>query len=341
MKKNLLYLIVFLILLVVAGWLFSESSGGSTLEGAENYDFAIKDTAAIQKIVISDKSPKQVTLSRRGNRWLLDGEYPVRKDAMEVLLETLYRMEMRNFLPQRMIPTVEKNLAVYGKRVEIYKNGSLDKTLIVGLPTGDEMGTYMKLEDGDAPYAVHIPGFNGFLNTRFIVDSHLWRSRELVSISPRNIKELSVIFPDSLGQSFILKVFSPDSLFFLRAADNKVMTEASQAKGRLLLSAMKKLSYEGEIIPSDPIYSRRDSLLASTPVFKVQVKDIDGKKQSFSGYKIKAAPETIDFDDPQTFYDPDRLHGFINEDRMVLLQYYGLRKIIRPLDYYLTEDKSL
>ncbi len=341
MKKNLLYLIVFLVLLAVAGWLFSEGGGSSTLEGEENYAFAVKDTASISKIIISDKSPKRVSLTRRGKEWYLNDEYLARRDAIEILLETLYRMEMRNFLPQRSIPGIEQKLDVFGKRVEIYQNGSLAKVIYVGLPTGDEMGTYMKLEGADKPYAVHIPGFNGFLNTRFIVDNHLWRSRELMRIKPREIKELEVLFPDSLAQSFKVRVFSPDSLYFVRASDNKVMKEASQVKGRLLLSAMDKLSYEGEIVPSDPIFSRRDSLRASTPVFRVRVKDIDGKIQSFSGYKIKAAPETIDFDDPKSFYDPDRLHGFINDERMVLLQYYGLGKVIRPLDYYLSEDKSL
>lgn len=340
MKKNLVYLIVFLVLLALAGWLFTESSGSSTLTGPENYAFAVKDTADIQKIIISDKSPKKVEISRDGSRWLLNGEYPVRNDAIEILLETLYRMEMRNFLPQRLIPEVEKQLSALGKRVEIYQNGELAKVLYVGLPTSDEVGTYMKVEGGDAPYAVHIPGFNGFLNTRFIVDDHLWRSRELMRINPRNIKELSVLFPDSLDQSFTINVFSPDSLYIQRASDNKVIKDASQIKARLVLSAMKKLSYEGEIVATDPIYSRRDSLLSAVPVFKVSVKDIDGKVQSFSGYKIKAAPETIDFDDPKTFYDPDRLHGFINDERMILLQYYALRNIIKPLAYYSIEDKS-
>lgn len=341
MKKNLIYLIVFLVLLAVAGWLFSESSGKTTLSGPENYAFAVKDTASITKIVISDKSPKKVSLSRRGKRWLLDDEHKVRRDAIAVLLETLVRMEMRNFLPQRMVPVVEKNLATLGRKVEIYQDGSLSKVLYVGLPTTDEMGTYMKIEGADLPYAVHIPGFNGFLNTRFIVDDYLWRSRELMDINTQAIKELNVLFPDSLDQSFSVKVFSADSLYVERASDGKVMRGASQVKARLLLSAMSKLSYEGEIIPSDPIYDDRDSLLASTPVFKISVSDKEGRVQSFSGFKIKAAPETIDFDDPKTFFDPDRLHGFINDERMVLLQYYALRKVIRPLDYYLYEDKSL
>jgi hypothetical protein len=68
------------------------------------------------------------------------------------------------------------------------------------------------------------------------------------------------------------------------------------------------------------------------------VKDTDGKQTSFSGFKIKAQAQTIDYEDPKTFYDPDRLHGFINNDRMVLLQYYGLRKVIKPLSYFVNTD---
>lgn len=94
MKKNLLYLIVFVVLLLVAGYFLSEDGGTSTLEGPENYDFAIKDTASINKIIISDKTPNRATIRRTSDGWELDGEYAVRRDAIEILLETLYRLSL-------------------------------------------------------------------------------------------------------------------------------------------------------------------------------------------------------------------------------------------------------
>lgn len=332
MKKNLLYLVVFVVLLLVVGYFLSNDSRRSTLEGPENYDFAVKDTASIDKIIISDKTPRKATLKRTSDGWQLDGQYPVRKDAMEVLLETLYRMEMKNFLPQRMVPEVEKQLAVYGKRVEIYQEGELAKVIVVGKPIPSEMGTYMKLEQGDLPYAVHIPGFNGFLNTRFITETHLWRSRDLVQMKPRSIKEVELIYPDSLGASFKLTVFSTDSLYMTNAETNELVSDLSPLKGRLFLAACANLKAEGEIIPSDPIYARRDSLLASSPVFTLRIRSKSGEERKVSAYKIKAAPETIDYDDPRSFFDPDRLHGFVNDERMVLLQYYGLRNVLKSLE---------
>jgi len=336
MKKNLLYLTVFIVLLAAAGYLLTEDPGTSTLDGADNYDFAVSDTAAVTKIVISDKTPSSATVKRTSDGWELEGGHPARKDAIEILLETLNRMRMKNFLTQQMVPEVERQLAVYGKRVEIYKGDKLDKVIYVGLPTQSEMGTYMKLENGDLPYAVHIPGFNGFLNTRFISEPYLWRSRDLVRMNARNIREVEMIYPDSLEASFKIKVFSPDSIYML-SADNEVQERFSPLKGQMYLAACAKLKYEGEIIPSDPIYNRRDSLLSSTPVFKLLVRSVAGEETKVSGYKIKAAPETIDYDDPSTFFDPDRMHGFINDDRMVLLQFYALRNVFKSQEELLQE----
>jgi len=338
MKKNLIYLVTFIVLLAVAGWLISENTGSNTLQGPENYSFSVKDTAAVSKIVLSDKTPARTVLTRDSRGWLVDGEYPARPDAIEIILETMYRMEMRNFVTKRLKPEVLKHLEVFGKKVEVYQNGELAKTIIVGLPTHDEMATWMMIEGADSPYAVHIPGFNGFLSSRFFTETYLWKRRDLVRIDPRNIKEVVVLFPDSLAASYTLRVFSPDSIYFLRASDGKVMPNVSMAKARMFLGAFQNLSYEGEIIPSDPIFARRDSLKSSTPVFSFMVKDIDGQQTSFKGFKIKAQAQTVDFNDPNTFYDPDRLHGFINNDRMVLLQYYGLRKVIKPLSYFINSE---
>lgn len=339
MKKNLIYLLIFLILLSVAGWLLTENNERTTLEGAANYSFTISDTASVSKIIISSKKPEKVELIRSEKGWLVNGEFPARDDAMSILLTTLKRMELRNFVPVRMQETVMKNISALGKKVEIYQNGKLAKTIYVGTPTMDEMGTYMMIKDADAPYAVHIPGFNGFLDTRFFTDPYLWRSRQLFDIVPRNIKEVKMTYPDSLAQSFRIRVFSPDSIYLVKATDNEVVKDINITKAKLYLAAIKNLSYEGAITPSDPIYNRRDSLLSSTPIFRMEVKDIDGKLTTVSGYRIKGERQVIDENDPSTFYDPDRMHGFINGNRMVLLQYYGLSNALKSLAYFRDESE--
>ncbi|MGB0176318.1 MAG: DUF4340 domain-containing protein [Owenweeksia sp.] len=337
MKKNLIYLIVFVVLLAVAGWLLSERNTSGTLDkqGAERYAFTIKDTADIDKIIIKDKTPSEVILKRSKSYWTVNGDKRVRNDAIEVLLETLYRMEMRNFIPERMQETVIKRMTVYGKEVEVFKNGKLFKTFYVGTEAQDEMATYMLIKGSDQPFAVHIPGFNGYLSSRFFTKEHLWRSRDVISIEPRSVRSIEMSYPDSVASSFKFNVFSPDSIYITSLQTGAVLTNRDKVKSNLFLNAFKNLKYEGLIIPSDPIYSRRDSLLASVPIFRMKLTDVDGKITTLSGYRIKSPAESMNPDLERQDFDVDRMHGFINDEQMVLLQYYGLDAILKSKDYFL------
>ncbi len=331
MKKNLLYLLVFVVLLALAGYLILDKEGKSTLERTQNYDFTISDTASVDKIVISDKKPSSVTLTRENGGWVVNNSGRARKDAINTLLLTFYRMEMRNFLPDRMKETALKRMAVYGKKVEVYKNGVPFKTFYVGTESQDEMATYMMIEGSDAPYAVHIPGFNGYLSSRFFADASLWRSREIFSIPANRIRKVELLYPKDPAQSFSVNRFSADSLYVLKTASNQVMQSVNRVNVKLYLGIFDKLSYEGAIVETDPIWGRRDSLLASTPVFTLTVTDTEGERKTLSGYHIVAPPENFDTNPETSMYDPDRLHGFIDNKRMVLLQYYGLKSaLIRP-----------
>lgn len=334
-NKNLVYLLVLVVLLGVAGWLISKRNSSGTLERKQDYAFTISDTASIDKIIIKDKTPSQVTLTRDDGFWVVNDEFRARKDAINVLLETLNRMQMRNFIEERMKPTVIKRMSVYGKEVQVYKEGKLFKTFFVGTETHDELATYMMNKGADAPFAVHIPGFNGFLSSRFFTKPELWRSRDVTLINPRSVREVQTVFPDSLNKSFKITVFSPDSLFLTNLETEKVVPNANKVKMRMYVSAASQMKYEGAILPTDPIYARRDSLLSSTPVFYITVKDVDGKSTRLEGYKIKGPDELPDPTLQVPEFDPDRLHGFIDRERMVLLQYYGLQHVFKPLDYFL------
>jgi hypothetical protein len=334
MKKNLLYLAVLALLLALAGWLFTREGGDSTLEGKENYAFSVPDTGQIDKIVLSDKTPRRAVLTRKATGWVVGGEHPVREDALRTLLSTLHDMTLRNFVPERLRSSVINNLMAYGKKVELYQNGHKFKTLYVGKHNPDQLGTYMMIKNADAPYSVYIPGFNGFLETRFITDPSLWRRRDLVTIQPHQIKKVSLIYPDSLDISFTLHRFSADSLYLENAATGQVVPGLNDTRAQLFLSSFKDLSFEGLIRPSEPAYELRDSLLASPPLFRLTVTDFNGKKEQVRGYRIKPEKGTVVPGKPSTYYDPDRLHGFINKDEMVLLQYYGLRNVLRDIAYF-------
>jgi hypothetical protein len=334
MKKNVVYLVVFIILLAVAGYLLMQREGKSTLKRTQNYDFTIKDTAAVDKIIISDKRPSKVTLTRTKRGWMVDGESLARRDAIQTLLLTLNRMEMRNFLPERLKETAIKRMAVHGKKVEVFKNGEPFKTFYVGTESQDEMATYMMIEGSDAPYAVSIPGFNGFLSTRFFANGDLWRSRTIFATPSSRIRKLEVLYPEDPKVSFEVNRFSADSLYIKRVASGEIMQPVNKVNLKLFLSTFEKLSYEGAIVSTDAIYAKRDSLLASTPAFVISLTDTEGSEKTLTAFHIKAAPEMAGEDGLPLDYDPDRLHAFINKEKMVLVQYYGLRNALIVPEFF-------
>ncbi len=67
-NKNLVYLLVLVVLLGVAGWLISKRNSSGTLDRKQDYAFTIQDTASIDRIIIKDKL---FASGAAPHRWLL------------------------------------------------------------------------------------------------------------------------------------------------------------------------------------------------------------------------------------------------------------------------------
>ena len=53
-------------------------------------------------------------------------------------------------------------------QVKIFSNKKILKTIYVGGDTQDQLGTYsMILDNSSEPYVLEIPGFKGYLSSRF------------------------------------------------------------------------------------------------------------------------------------------------------------------------------
>jgi len=83
---------------LVAFLILRESQSNDDLS-PEAYDFAIADTASIDRIVLWNRSPDTAILTRESGIWLINGAHPARPDAIEVLLETLGCADLRPMPP--------------------------------------------------------------------------------------------------------------------------------------------------------------------------------------------------------------------------------------------------
>jgi len=289
-------------------------------------DFAVQDTASIDKIFLADKSNKTVLLERKDNYWTVNEKYKARRDFVNILLETLCKVEVKSPVPESKLKKVLSDLSVSGIKAEIYQKGELVKTYYVGGVTDDNTGTYMIMEGSDVPFIMHIPGFNGFLTIRYIPEVNEWRERQVFNYNVKDIAKVTVEYPSMPEASFVA-VSNGDNTFSLTNVDGSAVDfEYDGLLVKEYMSRCKFLGFEAYIM-DELQESKRDSLLKQPVVAKISVLDTKGKTQALKTYYRQNINQAMDDDGKLYEYDIDRLYGIINDKEVVLLQYY----IIDPL----------
>jgi len=329
MNKNIILVIIVLALAALGLYLFNSSPKGTTSTVTHDYDFAMPDTAAITKIVIEDKVPTKVILTRKKGGWFVNDDFLARTDAIDVLLETFHHWAMKNYVSAEARPTVMKRMDVFGRHVEVYAGDQLLKSFTVGTETPDQLGSYVKLDDAKDPYAVYLPGFNGYLNSRFFTDASAWRKRTIWGFDNRNIKTIVVNYPGNTAESFRIDVTDTEAI--LKDISGSVIENFNVEAVNLYLAAFRKTTYEGAIVFTDGIYDKMDSVKNAGEIISIYVEPKRGESIEMKAYKINAKPDMTDSEGNLMLWDPDRLYGVINENTYVLVQNYGLQYVLKGM----------
>ena len=181
--KNLIGLIILVIFAITAYFLLAEKNSFVS-DSTEDYkDFAIEDTASVSKIFLSRTSGEKLLLTRvNGSDWVVDNNFPARKDGVNLILKTLSDIKVSGVVAKDQMEHTIKRLATGAIKVEFYTTDSKpSKTWYIGDPTSSRLGTYMLLEkDGkksSKPYITHMIMERGYLGTRFFIDPILWKDR--------------------------------------------------------------------------------------------------------------------------------------------------------------------
>lgn len=332
MKQNRLLLFLVIALAGVIAW-FVLSKSNSTL-GKELQNFSIEDTASIDKIFIADKNGNSSTLERvNSGVWTVNKKYTARQDGINTLLLTLNKMKVRNPVAKAMEPKVLRDLSgPVQKKVEIYSNGSLLKVIYIGAESMDKLGTYMLLENSNAPFEVHIPGHRGFLQSRFIVDEHIWRDIAIFKYDYRDIRKVQVRYPEVPALGFDL-TYDGKAVKLFNVGSSSPQAGLDTLRALQFLNEFRNVGFEFIVVESFPKQTR-DSILASQPFAMISVTDKTGETKEVKGFHRKVqGPQA---DSTGTPYDTDRLYGSINQGKdFVLIQFYQMDRILKTRDWLL------
>ena len=268
MKSNqrLLLLLAVLALLGAGTWWLSRRAArtNSTLDVAAT-TFSVSDTAAVDKIFVALRSGEQHTLTRVArNYWRLDNRYDARLDMVQMLLTTIARQRVKAPVPRAARNSVVRALAGNGTKVEVYQQGQRATTFYVGGATNDRLGTYMILEGAKDPYVIHIPGFEGYLTTRFLLTPRDWRSIPIFTTLLPALQRIEVVAAGAPARTFAVA---------RTAAGSFAIADFPKADSLLLKSyATQFSSVFGQVFVDSASRPAVDSIMRRPPGFVVTVR---------------------------------------------------------------------
>jgi hypothetical protein len=329
MKRNTIIIGLIVVLAVIAVVLVSRRSS-STIR-RELRDFAVEDTASVDRIFMVRKDNQQVLLTREGDHWMVNNKYEVRPDAIDILLKTLNRLRVKSPVSSSMLDNAVRMLATRNTKVEVYRKNKLLKTIYVGGPTQDQMGTFMMLEGSSAPFIVHIPGFIGYLSTRFFIEEQGWKSTVIYKYNFNDIKSVTMVNPADAASSYRLNSEGQNRFSLQRPDGAPFPGVLDTVSVKFYLSQFERVNFE---FFADSLTAKvRDSLLSLTPYRTLLLEDRNGKVKSLSAWKRPSFGKPDSDGNPQEF-DGERLWALIDKQKWVVIQYYVFNSLFaNPLAF--------
>lgn len=346
MKKNKITVILTIILIAIAGLLIWNNRYLTTIRG-EAADFSVWDTASVTKIYLADRMNHESLLERNGNGWTVNKEYVAHTAKVVQLLTTMSKIHIRMPVSVASHDNIIKMMASNSTKVEVYQivprinlfdriklfyREKCTKVFYVGEATMDSSGTFMLKEGADQAYIVYIPGFRGYISTRFSADTDEWRDHTIFREPLADIQSLTIEFGDDPTKSFRVDNIGKYQYQLTRLADQKVLP-IDTIKVVNLLSSFSDIRFEA-LLNNTMKPQRIDSIKNSQFLHDITLVNKAGETYEIKTFN-KKVQSVFDIPESEWIDDNDHMYALVNQGKdMVLIQYYIFDKILNDVNYY-------
>ncbi len=347
MKKNRIVLIIVLILAIVVVVLFLTRSD-KTFQSSLS-EFAVTDTATVTKIFMSDKNNNIVTLTRHAdNGWMVNETYLASKFNLDMLLQTMHNLAVKEPVSNAMHNTVIRGLAVNSVKVEIYQkvyridlfntirwfpHEKLTKVYYVGGGTQSNRGSYMLMEGSSIPFVIYMPGFRGYVSPRFTPMINVWRDYTVFKKELPQIASVQIEIQGKENESFMITNNQNSSVSLYSLPDMQLIPGFDTLAALNFLTGFRNLNFEGVLNDMDPV--QKDSILSSTPFMVITLTDTAGISKTIRAFFKEGYGET-GLDGNEMKYDLDRFYALVNNgEDFVLAQYFAFDRVLRARSFFL------
>ncbi len=340
MKKPFLYFSIVLVLAALAFYLYRHNQKSATFSSKA---FAIEDTASITKVFLADKKGNKVTLTRqKAGQWMVNNKFAIRNDAINMLLKTIKLVEIKNAVAKTAHNNIVKDMAARAVKMEIYTNDAEEPELVyyIGGPNQTTSGSFMLMQGTETPYVCHIPGFEGYLSTRFMVKEKEWRNTEIFNFTTiSEIKSVSVQYPKRPASSFELTVNSTNSFTVRSLQTGKEIPNLDTSAVKDYLIGWKFVNFEAfENVPK----AEKDSLLALGCEYIFTMKKSDSSSKTISAFLKRPSTFAPQYNNRPAMQDLDRMYGQLpGETDWVIIQFFVFDKLMIGIDDFRKGPKPM
>ena len=301
-------------------------------------NFAISNPDEIDKIFMVRKGGQPLILTKKEGIWFLNDSIAANEQKVNMLLvETASKLMVTGPVPKTARNNVITKMAATGTKVEFWKGTEKVKTYFVGGTTPDQMGTHMWIEGAQDPYVVNIPGFNGYLNSRYQTEPIEWYSKALFNWANSDIQSVELNYPAHPEWSFK----------FNKNGDKVDITVDGINNGKKVNTAAL-LGYFGLFngvysggFPENVNSNKMDSLLNTTPFAILTVTSVNTKTTKLKIYRKEAQDNShslYDKEGNRLVYDPERYYAFLNNaTQLIYIQDLVFKNILVKYQDFLTQ----
>tara|TARA_B100001287_G_scaffold190842_1_gene161223 strand:+ start:1689 stop:2711 length:1023 start_codon:yes stop_codon:yes gene_type:complete len=254
----------------------------------ELIDFAIKDTAKVTKIIITDPFQKTFQIEKVKGIWQDKNGGCITQAYAHNILNVAKNIEFKGYLPKNSHENFTVKMSASHTKVEYYMQNKWHKTWYIGPSAPDHYGQIMLLDSKDdgkssEPVMMKVKGLNGIIEPNFFADDRKWICTNIFRVPLESIATVVVKNHDDSTRNFEIK-YQNDG--FEVSTNGIPLPSVDTANVYRYLHNYKKIHFDiANYILSE---TECDSLKSTDPFAEIILGEKSGESTHLRLFRIKA-----------------------------------------------------
>lgn len=319
-RKQILLFTILLILLAIAA-IIAGSRGSFS---RRSVSFAVEEEREITRIVMSREGEESIILERNGTDWILNGKENARTSAVNLLLRTVRRMEIKSPVSEEMFEREIMDNDIEPVEVKVWSGRRLLTSFLLYSTKSNSYGNIMKRGKRSPAFILSVPGYRWHIGSHFNMDERYWLPFNIFSLNPVDIQSVELLYRDNPDDSFLITNpyistgDMPDHLYWVENPDTTTLQR--------YFSYFIWVPMESYIL--DMPQEEVQSVTESPPFVTITVTSVDGSKEELLLWERSLPGE-------EGTVDTYRVLGMTAErQQLFVARYYDLDPVLRKRSYF-------